>query len=145
MMRWKKNFNPVDAGRRLFHEFEQGHWFREAQSYLADKKRLDGLLGLVARMFNNGALASVLKDLLLLYHYVNDISHGRYKAYNPAKLILIVALLIYVVTPIDIIPDWLPGIGFLDDVALLGYVMRMVGAELQTYYSWVKKQSKDVK
>lgn len=145
MMRWKKNFNTVDAGRRLFHEFEQGHWFREAQSYLADKKRLDGLLGFVARMFNNGALASVLKDLLLLYHYVKDISHGCYKAYNPAKLILIVALLIYVVTPIDIIPDWLPGIGFLDDVALLGYVMRMVGAELQTYYSWVKKQFKDVK
>ena len=138
-MKWKKRYNPVDAGRKLFHEFEQGRWFQEARNYLNDKKRMDGLLGLVVHLFHNRALAPVLKDLLLLYYYVQDIVNGRYKKYNMAKMILIVALLIYIVTPFDIIPDWLPGVGFLDDVALLGYVMRLVNSELQDYYRWSKK------
>ncbi len=128
--------------RQLFREFEQGRWFREARQYLNDKERMNNLLGLVSHLFRNRALAPVLKDLLLLYYYVKDIVSGRYRHYNALKLVMAVALLIYIVTPLDFIPDWLPAIGFLDDVALLGYVVKLLDGELDRYFHWTKGTSK---
>ena len=144
-MKWKKNYNPIKTGRKLYREFERGRWFQEARDYLGDKDRMGILLGLVSQLFRNRTLAPVVKDLLLLYYYVKDVASGHYREYSRGKVVLIVALLIYVVTPIDIIPDWLPGIGFLDDMALLGYVVKMADAELQRYYKWSKKQAESVK
>jgi uncharacterized membrane protein YkvA (DUF1232 family) len=41
---------------------------------------------------------------------------------------------VYLVTPIDLIPDWIPGVGYLDDVLLVGvvvgYVLRKVPREV---------------
>lgn len=48
------------------------------------------------------------------------VSGGGNKAMNKAKAALVIALtLIYIVSPIDLAPDFLPGIGQLDDVAAL--------------------------
>lgn len=136
----RKNMRMKSTVRELFHQFEQGRWYREAKDYLSDRNKVRNLLGLVAHMFRNRALAPVLKDLILLYFYVNDIICGRYSQYSGYKLILIVAVLIYVVTPFDLIPDWIPGAGFLDDAALIGYVVKLTDKELERYYVWNRKQ-----
>jgi uncharacterized membrane protein YkvA (DUF1232 family) len=136
----RKNMRMKSTVRELFHQFEQGRWYREAKDYLSDRNKVRNLLGLVAHMFRNRALAPVLKDLILLYFYVSDIISKRYSQYNGYKLILIVAVLIYVVTPFDLIPDWIPGAGFLDDAALIGYVVKVADKELERYYLWNRKQ-----
>jgi len=136
----RKNLHLNSTVREVFRQFEEGRWYREAKSYLCDKNKVRDLLGLVSHMFRNRALAPVLKDLILLYFYVSDIVGGRYSQYNGYKLILIVAVLIYVVTPFDLIPDWIPGAGFLDDAALIGYVVKLADKELESYYLWNRKQ-----
>ncbi len=136
----RKNLHLKSTVQDLFHQFEQGRWFREAKDYLCDKNKVHNLLGLVAHMFRNRTLAPVLKDLILLYFYVSDIVGGRYVKYNGYKLTLIVAVLIYVVTPLDLIPDWIPGAGFFDDAALIGYIVKMTDKELNRYYKWNREQ-----
>lgn len=44
--------------------------------------------------------------------------------------------MVYVVSPLDPIPDAVPGIGFLDDAAVIGYVISAVRDELDTFRDW---------
>jgi uncharacterized membrane protein YkvA (DUF1232 family) len=39
-------------------------------------------------------------------------------------------LAVYLASPIDIIPDWIPGVGYLDDVLALGFVASYVLANV---------------
>ena len=39
-------------------------------------------------------------------------------------------LAVYLASPIDLIPDWIPGAGYLDDILMLGFVASFVLARL---------------
>lgn len=86
----------------------------------------------VKKAFGKEGLAEVLDDLKMLYNYVHDIATGTYTDYSKAKLAIAVAALIYVVSPIDLIPDFLPG-GFIDDVAIVGFAIKQLHDELEKY------------
>jgi uncharacterized membrane protein YkvA (DUF1232 family) len=46
--------------------------------------------------------------------------------------VLIIALL-YMISPIDLIPDAIPFLGMVDDVLVAGYALRQATAELERY------------
>ncbi|QKZ06240.1 MULTISPECIES: YkvA family protein [Pseudomonas] len=74
--------------------------------------------------------AKLLQDLCVAYW------RGEYRQINPRALVIIVAGLMYFVSPIDAIPDWIPGIGFLDDIAVLAWVVRSLENELNAFKAW---------
>jgi uncharacterized membrane protein YkvA (DUF1232 family) len=51
---------------------------------------------------------------------------------------LIIALL-YIISPIDVIPDSIPFLGALDDVVVAGYAMKQASAELERYRKLVQR------
>jgi uncharacterized membrane protein YkvA (DUF1232 family) len=53
------------------------------------------------------------------------------------KTVLIIALL-YIISPIDLIPDAIPFLGLLDDVLVAGYALRQASAELERYRQTVR-------
>ena len=53
------------------------------------------------------------------------------------KTVLIIALL-YLISPIDVIPDAIPLVGMLDDVLVAGYALRQASAELERYRQTVR-------
>lgn len=69
----------------------------------------------------------------LLCSYVMDIMKGDYSDYDGVKLMFIIAALIYVVSPIDIIPDFIPVAGLVDDVVVIEWLIREVKSELDKY------------
>ena len=66
----------------------------------------------------------------------------RYVFFDYKKLILIVAVLLYVVSPLDLIPDFITGMGLLDDAALITYAIHLADKELQRYFTWRKSTNK---
>ena len=52
-------------------------------------------------------------------------------------MIIAIAAIIYVVTPIDILPDVLPIIGWTDDVTVILYVFDIINAELEQYKQFI--------
>ena len=56
-------------------------------------------------------------------------------------LLTIVAGLLYFVSPLDAIPDWLRGIGLLDDLAVLAWVLKTFDSELAAFRAWRNRQS----
>ena len=114
-------------------QFKQGAWMRMARRFVGDKTKLAALaMEAVRYARSKESLADVKSDLLLFCHYVRDIATGRYKGYRVWHLTVVVAALIYVVSPIDIIPDFLLG-GFIDDVGIIAWAFSQVGKELEAY------------
>jgi uncharacterized membrane protein YkvA (DUF1232 family) len=52
--------------------------------------------------------------------------------------IAIAGALAYVVLPIDIIPDFIPGVGFIDDIFVVGIVMKSISDEIERYKSYTQ-------
>ncbi len=44
--------------------------------------------------------------------------------------------LIYFVSPVDLIPDMIPGVGYVDDAAVIAFALTMVGDDLEDYKNW---------
>ena len=46
--------------------------------------------------------------------------------WTPRNTILAILAVLYIVSPIDIIPDWLPIVGWLDDIGILGVILCLI-------------------
>ncbi|MFZ3154888.1 YkvA family protein, partial [Pseudomonas sp.] len=69
---------------------------------------------------------------------------GEYRAIDSRALLAVVAALLYFVTPLDAIPDWLFGIGLVDDLAVLAWVLRTWQEELAAFQQWRAAQAPEV-
>jgi uncharacterized membrane protein YkvA (DUF1232 family) len=118
-------------------------FLKEALVYLKNPKKLSRLLVavIVYARKNKNAAKVFLKDILLLREMLNAWFKGEYKDIPKKTIVLIVTALIYFISPIDLIPDWLPG-GFIDDAALVTWVMQSINSEIQKFKVWKKKDDK---
>ena len=76
-----------------------------------------------------GSRIRFAKDVRALYRYMRDKSIPWYR-----KSIIIGAL-IYFITPIDLIPDFAPFFGYLDDLGVIMTTIKYLGKELIPYYN----------
>ena len=68
----------------------------------------------------------------LIKHYVE----GNYTTVPYGTILAIMSALIYVLSPVDIIPDFIPFVGHLDDVAVIGLCLSMVKTDIEAYDEW---------
>lgn len=106
---------------------------------LLSRGRLPALLFAVAR--KSPRIGRLREDVKLLQSLCLAWWRGEYRAISPKALVTIVAGLLYFVSPIDAIPDWLLGVGFLDDIAVLGWVLKTVADELARFKVWRDSQA----
>ena len=91
----------------------------------------------IQRKFSaKGPLARFVEDGKLLMSIVKDYWAGAYRQVPYGVIASSVFTLIYVLNPFDMVPDVLPLIGQLDDVAVLGACLLMVEHDLHTYKDW---------
>ncbi len=84
-----------------------------------------------------GGIVDVLREkVTTLGTLLRFYASGEYRQIEVGNLIKIIAGFIYFIAPIDLIPDFLPFIGFSDDVALFVYLMKSIDDELQKFERW---------
>jgi|CXWL01.1.fsa_nt_gi uncharacterized membrane protein YkvA (DUF1232 family) len=83
-----------------------------------------------------GPLARFVEDGKLLLSIVKDYWAGAYRQVPYGVIASSVFTLIYVLNPFDMMPDMLPVIGQLDDVAVLGACLLLVEHDLHNYKDW---------
>lgn len=112
-------------------------YLKLARGVLAEG-RLPQLLKDVARKSRASAsrLAGAQDDLQLLLGLCAAWWRGEYHGIGRPALLAVVAALLYFLMPLDMVPDWLLAVGLLDDLAVLGWLMRTWQAELQAYRAW---------
>jgi uncharacterized membrane protein YkvA (DUF1232 family) len=83
-----------------------------------------------------GALSAVFQSLRALLRLLRAYVKGEYRNVPPKSLILIVAGVLYFLMPIDVIPDFIVGLGFIDDAAVLAWVVSTVKTVLDDFVMW---------
>ena len=84
------------------------------------------------------ALKSALKNVRVLYSLFKDAVNGKYKL-PPASVAMIGGGLLYFILPTDLIPDFIPVVGYLDDLAVLTTIMNALNKEIRDYRLWKEK------
>lgn len=64
---------------------------------------------------------------------------GRYRQIPVQSVIMVAAALLYFLNPFDLINDWLPVIGFLDDATVIAFVFNAVKKDLSDFSAWENK------
>jgi uncharacterized membrane protein YkvA (DUF1232 family) len=105
----------------------------------ATKKLLDAAEKKSSRT-KSRRFSEVREQLKALLRLIRAYANGDYRAISWESLLLIVAAIIYFVSPIDAIPDFLP-IGLLDDAVVIAFVIGVVADELDDFMEWEKRQS----
>ena len=97
----------------------------------------------MALVEKNGPLKKFKKDLSLVFALVKAYWNGEYRAV-PWKIIAgLAASLIYVVSPIDLVPDVIPFAGFLDDASVIALALGASKMDLEVFRRWLESQKKD--
>ena len=123
--------------KSIIQYFRRGRWLRMASSIITDPKRLIELAQSATKYANRRCWKKIHESASLLLHYIADVATQRYTRYNKRALLLSVAAIAYLVTPIDFLPDILIG-GLIDDVTVVLYIVQSVKRELE-YYDLYRK------
>ncbi len=123
-------------------------WPPGFKAYLSRAKELVGnLSGLNAisddsgQKFNDqkNRLSKVVHELEVLIRFTKAFASGRYRDTPLQSLIMIAAGLLYFVNPFDMVHDWLPVVGFLDDATVIAFVFNAVRKDLDKFTLWEKQ------
>lgn len=87
-------------------------------------------------------LGELLDAVTRLMELLKSFWKGEYKALPYWTIAMILVPLAYLLSPIDAIPDVIPGIGHLDDAALMAMALKLVGKDLETYEAWKASRGK---
>ncbi|KAA3438270.1 YkvA family protein [Rufibacter hautae] len=71
-----------------------------------------------------------------LVRLVKAYYNGSYRDVSSKTLLLGVAVLLYLVTPLDLVPDFIPIIGFADDLSLMAWFISSFQDELEKFQVW---------
>lgn len=91
---------------------------------------------------SEGPLAKFASKIKLLFSVIKDYKNGSYKDIPWTTIAAIIGALIYVFSPIDLIPDFIPGIGLVDDAAVLSLCLKAISNDLEKYQTWKKSKKK---
>lgn len=117
----------------------------KASALYSDRDKLYELLDKTKKKLeNNKELRSLFDDIRVLVSLIKDYKKGEYTNLSKNSIILVIISLIYLVNPIDIIPDFLIG-GFVDDAAVIAYILKKITIEITAYKNWksLKREEDD--
>jgi uncharacterized membrane protein YkvA (DUF1232 family) len=113
---------------------------RRAEREAEEPRRVEGLAHRAAGKLrrHRRALGGLREDVPTLVRLALAWARRDYRAVPTRALVVIVGALLYFVSPLDAIPDFIPFAGLLDDAAVLGYVLKTVQREVERFRDWEK-------
>jgi uncharacterized membrane protein YkvA (DUF1232 family) len=88
------------------------------------------------KIVNANALRKYTELGKLMFGMLKDYRSGVYSNIPWFTIASIVFALLYVLNPLDLIPDFIPGLGYIDDFAILTITIRFIETDLHKYLDW---------
>ena len=89
-------------------------------------------MGKIEQLMQNETLRKFVDDVKLYFQMLGDIFTGKYKKVPAGTVAAIVGTLLYVLSPVDLLPDFLPG-GFVDDAGIIGLCLTFTKYDVEQY------------
>lgn len=117
----------------------------ENEASKVQRDDLDDLLqrqqAIEEKVRNSGKLNRFREDIKLMFSMVRDYWHGNYRNVPWKSITAIAGALLYVMNPLDVIPDLILGIGFVDDAGVVALCLKLVESDLIHYAAWKEQQA----
>lgn len=115
----------------------------EAETYPENPSKLKKLVEKATartKTVPKGTFAETWAYLMTMLRMLRAYYKGNYRKMPKRSLVLIVVAIIYFVSPIDFIPDFIPFAGFLDDAFVFSSVLKSVKGHLDDFMHWETEQ-----
>jgi uncharacterized membrane protein YkvA (DUF1232 family) len=102
-----------------------------------DAKRVVGnAQGIIDKVLSSDTLKGLLEDVKTLVGLVSDFVTGQYRDVPWGTIASVVFALLYLLSPLDFIPDFIPILGLTDDAAVIVICLRLISGDLEKYRVW---------
>ncbi len=81
-------------------------------------------------------LAEYWEDVKVVFSMLKDITTNKYKQCPWRTIAALVGALAYVLAPLDLVPDFIPVWGWLDDGAVIATALKFAKNDLEEYKVW---------
>lgn len=138
----------MSVQKKLAASIIQSIFFKKAQKkakgYAKNTRKLAELLIQVnaksKNLDGNNHYAAFLDNLGTLRRMLRAYKQGDYTQLPWRSVVLIIAALIYFVSPLDFIPDILPILGLTDDIAVILWVYNSIKSDIDLFKKWESQQ-----
>ena len=89
-------------------------------------------------------IGEYLSDIACMVSLVRSYIKKEYTDIPLGTILSIVVTLLYIISPVDLIPDVIPGVGYLDDIALLVWVLKSIHSDVEEYKQWRVDNNKQI-
>jgi len=125
-------------------EFQQAK--SKAEEYARDPEKVKKLVDEAMKKAKGkikGPLDEVWRYLTAIIRLTRAYFNRQYTDVPWPTIVLVIAALIYFVSPLDFIPDFIPVIGLTDDAVVIAFVVKQIKADLEKFMAWeISQQDK---
>jgi uncharacterized membrane protein YkvA (DUF1232 family) len=89
---------------------------------------------------HHAALRAVFDDLGNMIRLVRAWASREYGAIPWKTIALATGALVYFLDPLDVVPDFVPVVGYLDDVTVIGFVVSSIRGDIERFVEWEARQ-----
>lgn len=122
----KNSYSEKDIERELNRLSKTDVSEDKIKSTLQEKEYVD-------KVSQKGKLAEV-KDIIKDFYEI--LTHRTKFKVGPGEIAVIIGAILYIITPVDLIPDIIPILGFTDDAAVIAAAAKMLDGLLKRYRKW---------
>lgn len=110
---------------KIFDGFKKEYSQGDAEKVMDNQSKIEQIM-------QNETLNKYLDDVRLYFKMLADIFTGKYRQVPVGTIAAIVGTLLYVLSPVDLLPDFLPG-GFVDDAGIVALCLSFTKRDLEEY------------
>jgi uncharacterized membrane protein YkvA (DUF1232 family) len=133
----------MNKGQRISRTFKR--MIKLAKKIKADDQKTNELVAdaetKLGKDKDKKGMKRVITETKGLIRLVKNYKDGTYREISGKSIIKILAGLLYFVSPVDAIPDFLLGFGLIDDAVVIGFIVDNLRKEIDKYLQWEKMQN----
>jgi uncharacterized membrane protein YkvA (DUF1232 family) len=88
------------------------------------------------KIINSNMLKKYSELGKVMFGMLKDYRKGVYTQVPWFTIATIAFAFLYILNPFDIVPDFIPGLGYIDDFAVLTFGLRFIESDLHNYLDW---------
>jgi uncharacterized membrane protein YkvA (DUF1232 family) len=144
---FNKDYIEKNSRERFLRE-KNDKWSPEAEKLLEDYEKMDKMLKRAEKKLDErkkGPIRKLFDNVNYMILLLKDYMKGEYKQIPYGSVILTTAAVLYFVNPFDFVPDFISGLGFVDDLAVVTLAVKQIEADLEKYKDWHEKRKTSIK
>ncbi|MAJ51337.1 MAG: hypothetical protein CMB82_06970 [Flammeovirgaceae bacterium] len=119
--------------------------FRKANRILKQQSQVNELLRKAAQKLqklkgSNKQINELIEYVQLFLKMIKKSFIGEYNSFSNKTLLSLVFGLLYFVTPMDLVPDFIPLLGFSDDLSIIYFIVKNFKSDIEAFKIWELNQ-----